>query len=171
MTNTIDLILSLYLHGIIMFSILSALFIFVISSLSKSHIQDEVDSLVKNIVKNFINPELKKQNIAINDSFKKKLINTINKPDEIATINNNYIYGIVITILIILITFYIFIYMILTYNNIEVDIVSIIIENLITFTFVGIIEGIFFYTVALKFIPVVPSMISKVFLNQIKQNL
>ncbi len=53
----------------------------------------------------------------------------------------------------------------------KLNIKDIVIENAIIFMFVGIVEFLFFKTIAFKFIPVEPSFISKEFLNQVKNQL
>jgi hypothetical protein len=47
----------------------------------------------------------------------------------------------------------------------------ILLENIITFIFVGIVEIIFFLNIALKFIPVPPSLIFKSLIESLKKNL
>jgi hypothetical protein len=46
---------------------------------------------------------------------------------------------------------------------------EVVIENLITFTFVGIVEFMFFKHIAFKFIPVAPSFISQQFLEKVQK--
>jgi hypothetical protein len=169
--NYTELIISLILHGIIMFIILSGLFIFVISKMSKKTIQTEIDHIMKDTTINFINPILEKYNISINNDIKLKLIKVMNKEDNIQVLNNNYINGIIISIIIALIGIFIIIYLLLIHNNIKIDLLPIFIENIITFLFVGIIEGLFIYLIAIKYVPVMPSFITKAFLQQIKKNL
>ena len=54
-------------------------------------------------------------------------------------------------------------------SNLKIE--EIIIENLIIFAFVGLVEYYFFTRIALKFVPVEPSFISKQFINSLKEKL
>ena len=101
--NNTELIISLILHGIIMFLILSGLFFFVISKISKDTIQEEINHIMKDTTINVLNPILEKNDISINNDIKLKLMKVMNKEDNIQVLNNSYINGIIISIIIALI--------------------------------------------------------------------
>jgi hypothetical protein len=47
------------------------------------------------------------------------------------------------------------------------DLKLVVIENIITFMFIGFIEIFFFYNIVLKYIPAPPSLLSSSFLNNL----
>lgn len=96
----------------------------------------------------------------------------IKKPSETMTIYNNWLFKsmyIVIGGSIILITI---VTLLLIYQcNQCVPIKEIIVENILTFLFVGVIEYLFFTMIALKYIPVMPSLMADSFFADINKKL
>jgi hypothetical protein len=55
--------------------------------------------------------------------------------------------------------------------NREMDIKGIILENVLIFCFVGIVEYVFFTKIAINFVPVVPSMMVTTIIDKLKEQL
>ena len=92
------------------------------------------------------------------------------KPDEVAKTINVAIYDKIMVYIVFLVVFYIILAFIFSKDK-DFHISHILIENGITFTFVGIVEIIFFLKIAFKFIPVVPSYMNTTLFSIFKEKL
>ena len=93
---------------------------------------------------------------------------SLNKPDQTAQIINANLFDKMSTFIIFLVVFYIILAFIFSKNS-DFHISHILIENGITFTFIGIIEIIFFLMIAYKYLPVVPSFLNTKLFTILKQ--
>jgi hypothetical protein len=100
-------------------------------------------------------------------------LDIFSKNNSIREYNNKQVFSKIYTVNILLILFVIIFCGTLIYtNSISFpELGYILLENIITFIFVGIIEIIFFYNIALKFIPTPPSLLLTTLLSKIKYNL
>ena len=57
------------------------------------------------------------------------------------------------------------------YKKVDINLKYILVENLIFFIFIGIIEALFFIKIAAKYIPVTPDFVSTTLLDRIKYNI
>jgi hypothetical protein len=188
-----NFIMNSILHALILFSFLSVFFILFIAKVTTDAFQDEADSLVDgminkdyvdNVLTNITNFILKIpmvrtlftllgiESIKTPDPDKlRHIANNFNVNSKLTDAKNNGLFKLIITINIILWIFYIIICIIIKNIDSSFHISEIIIENLIIFIFIGIIEYYFFTKIALKFIPVVPSFISKKFIEMLIQKI
>ena len=109
--------------------------------------------------------------LGINDSLDYYL-NLFSKEDNTRYQVNNEVFDKIKIVNIIIVAFVFIIGALFVYNNIvSIDeIKHILIDNVVTFIFVGIIEVLFFLNIALKFIPAPPSLIFTSFISSFKKN-
>jgi uncharacterized protein involved in cysteine biosynthesis len=177
MVTKTELIVNIILHVLILLSILSLLFWFVITKLEKDNITKEVnnnisdyfDNLKENLNekdKNDIKNIIKNSNNVLED-LKKLYV----KPSENNETTNRWVlYSNLLYILLILgILLTIVLTIRLVCKSNDFPFWHILKENIIIFTFVGMIEVFFFLNIALKFIPTKPSLIINSVLNSLKE--
>jgi hypothetical protein len=172
------------LHIFILFVLLLSLFWIVISKIQTNLMTDAVKNSLSNVIKN-----LKSSNSQLLDNTKNimspysHLINTTDilsslkkkysAPDEKVTLNNAYVknlsYVYVILFFIVILTFIGTLYGSCTYKNFPFW--FIIKENILTFIFIAIIEAMFFYYIAMKYAPVLPSDVNTIVKTRLQHNL
>jgi|APCry1669192647_1035423.scaffolds.fasta_scaffold02564_3 hypothetical protein len=166
--------INIALHFMLLFSVLSCLFYFLISKVEISSINSELRSNINSIISNITqNPTIYSYvNGGEQNAIAQKLKLAYMNPDPVVTYNNNWLYraliiansGIFLVILIVVL-------LIMFKCGECVPIGSILLENLGTFILVGIIEGLFFLKVASKFIPIKPELVTNTFIQEVKNNL
>ena len=109
--------------------------------------------------------------LGINDSLD-YFLNLFSKEDNTRYQVNNELFDKIKIVNIIIVAFVFIIGALFVYNNIvSIDeIKHILIDNIVTFIFVGIVEVLFFLNIALKFIPAPPSLIFTSFISSFKKN-
>jgi len=166
--------INLFLHFLILFSFLSVFFIFFISKVSTDAFNNEVEHLIHELLSDRVK-ELKQTpefDEVIRQLPLKKLYESFQKKTKAVEIHNDNLIKLVVIINILLWILFISMTVLLKYEcNSNLNIGEIVIENLIIFAFVGLVEYYFFTRIALKFIPVEPSFISKQFMNSLKDKL
>lgn len=166
--------INLFLHFLILFSFLSVFFIFFISKVSTDAFNNEVEHLIHELLSQRVK-ELKNSR-EFDEAIKllplKQLYESFQKKSKAVEIHNNDLIKLVIVVNILLWVLFVSMTVLLKYecgSNLKIE--EIIIENLIIFACVGIVEYYFFTRIALKFVPVEPSFISKQFMNSLKDKL
>jgi len=163
--------LNLGLHIVILFTILSLFFIFIVTQISKETLQHELDENIHKAVseayaKNGSKVKFITQNIPY-DALDK----IYEQPEKRMTVNNEWLK---ITIIIINVSLWLLLglsYGLLRYKcGEEIDITHLLIENAIVFSAVGVVEYLFFKNVALKYAPIAPSFLSQQFVSSVKRN-
>ncbi len=161
--NKINIGIDMGVHALILFTILTSFFLLYITKLTRKEISNQVGNLIEDSVPKIIQngkKELGPDFIAILKEIPyEKLKKEYSGPDEYQELNNSWLKEIIILTnigLFILVTGTIMILSFLCNSNI--NIVEILKLNLITFTFVGMVEYLFFTNVALKFVPTPPSL-------------
>ena len=165
------------LHVLILFTFLTAFFFAYISQLEKKSVTQALDGLIKkqmstildNIDKNIPIPD--SQWAEINDMADKLERNAQGELPRIKNNNNMLMYsaggGIAIAFLI-LVGIYTYFTMIL---QIDIHLRHILSENIITFIFIGLVEFLFFYYIASKYIPATPDVAAVTAIDRIKHNI
>ena len=149
------------LHFLILFIILNLLFWVVITSVSKKAIYDEVTGNLKTPMKILIDKLSNDQKSILASLPYDNLKNIYKEKNTVVTVNNNNLLNLTI-ILIVLIFLFVFALAIIysKKKNEDMPIFShILTENMFVFLFVGLIEMIFFLTIAVNFVPSLPSHI------------
>ena len=100
----------------------------------------------------------------------KQLSEYYSQPDQTAKIINNNIFDKISTVIIFLVVFYIILAFIFSKNS-DFHISHILIENGITFLFIGVIEVAFFLLIAFNYLPVVPSYLNTQLFATLKEKL
>jgi len=159
-------------HVLILFTVLTALFIYIIADLETNAVKSELDNNINNIV----NKLFETSNVDINSikNIVKQLPQTVLKKlyikqYEPAKVSNDWLFTVMkanIAVIALLIVTMIIIPMLLCKENVNIK--HILAENALTFTFVGIAEYLFFTHIAFKYVPVKPSVFITSFLDSMK---
>lgn len=165
------------LHVLILFSFLTSFFFAYISKLEKTSVTTALDGLVNNNISTILDNIDK--NIPIPDSQWAKINDMADKLDrdaqgELPSIknhNNMLMYaaggGIAIAFLIL-----VGIYTYFTKGlHIDIHIRHILSENAVTFILIGLVEFLFFYYIASKYIPATPDVAAITAIDRIKYNI
>ena len=179
-----EIFFKVLLHIFILFVLLLFLFWLVISKVQTTVMTDAVKNSLSNVIQNF-----KSSNSQLLDNTKNimspysHLINTTDilsslkkkysAPDEKMTLNNTYVrnlsYVYVILFFIIILTFIGTLYGSCTYKNFPFW--FILKENILTFIFIVIVEAMFFYYIAMKYYPILPSDVNTIVKTRLQKNL
>lgn len=180
-----ELFFKVLLHILILFILLLSLFWLLISKVQTNLLTNAVESSLTNSIKDFKNSY--KENAAQGGGFQFKnymdgdqsitaLEKELSKEDELMSNNNSHVknlgYVYVILFIIIVLTFLGTLYG----ANCEAaskkfPVWFIIKENIIIFIFIGIIEAMFFYYIAMKYSPVLPSDVNTIVKNKLIKEL
>ena len=168
-------IIDIFIHIIILLSILLTFFIFVISKLEKKELTKQIKNQIDvNMPKLYKNINGLKQALQPLNEEKPSIFETMekfyDKPDTTTEYwNNTSIIGTII-ILISLICGFIAIWFILKSScNKCIPLGKIIIENIILFGFIGLIEILFFKFIASQYVAVLPSYLVNQTFNSFKK--
>ncbi len=179
--HNIALTTDLFLHGLVLFTFLTAFFLFYVGKLTINVLQKQLSRTIdkdlgKVIRENIQNVKNAKNNDAMSvftfDAIPyDKLKKYFNKPDPIQTTNNEWLKKMLISINILLFAFFIIaVFLIKMICKIDLDIKEILTLNAVTFIGIGIVEYIFFTNIVLKFIPTPPSLIIDTMIETTKKH-
>ncbi len=173
MGKTTTFFLNSTLHVIILLLILSLFFFIYVSKLSSATFKNEITSILRD---NFI-PAIQKADTKglLKQSLKKTDLNPWinyykNTPEESTVIENEWLKkstAIVLTFLIVI--FFLTIALLKFDCKQDIPLFRIIRDNIILFFFVGMIEILFFYYIARKYIPVYPSTMINAIISTLKK--
>lgn len=172
-------------HVVILATILSLFFMFYISKVAQQVLNTEIinnmdsgiDALNQNVVQRLPQAKLNMITQKMNKfQGSPEVLQTLRKiysqPDPVITVHNNWLFktikmsdGFLYVIL------GLTLFLIMKNCNKNIPLKEILIVNAITFTFVGIVEYMFFTHVAMNFVPTKPSMIADVFINELQKKL
>ncbi len=169
------------LHVLILFTFLCIFFFAYISKLTEDSVSDALNGMITQETGNMLDTvndwdqELNPGDSNINWSGVNDLAQEIQdssqgKDPNIAE-NNDKLKKLAIYMIISLII--LLIGMIVVYYNIgyELELKEILVENIVIFTFVGVIEYLFFTKIAAKYIPVTPDVAGTTVLERINNNI
>jgi hypothetical protein len=170
--QTVDFGINIYVHVLFLFIILSMLFIHIISKIESDAINNELSDLVSDgIQNNYTN---------LDNSNKEKIksvldmvdLNTLSKlydrDDKTRKINNNNVFKSIHMSLAVLAIIFILVIVLNKALCHNVPLKHIIIENLIIFTGIGIVEFMFFKYIILKYVPTKPSFMLEYIVDRAK---
>ena len=169
-----ELFFKVLLHILILFILLLSLFWLLISKVQANLLTNAVESSLTNLIKDFKNsystekPSFQfKQYADLEEALEKEL----SKEDELMSNNNSHVknlgYVYVILFIIIVLTFLGTLYGVNDSSAKKFPVWFIIKENIIIFIFIGIIEAMFFYYIAMKYSPVLPSDVNTIVKNKL----
>ncbi len=170
--NSINFPVNILTHVTILFSFLTIIFIVYISKVEKSAFHNEISNNIQDGMQSVLNnPSINKRYL---QSVLKRmpldtLINLYNNPTEYSSNNNTMLFtqAIIVMVGLVLIIISIIVVSYLSCNKC-VPVWPIAKENILTFILVGIIEFLFFYFVALHYIPIKPSTITYTVIDALK---
>lgn len=175
-TEIYSTILNVVLHMLILWTFLTIFFYFYVSKIEVEDLNDELGSYIDEYVPLTLQTLPEVQQIELKGALRQLpldgLIDYFKNPSESVTTNNKWL--LVVSFMVVggLFLLFLTISLILkTDCNPNVDIKGIITENALTFLFVGAIEFVFFKFVAVKYVPVLPSVITNTLVERLKQNL
>lgn len=164
----IDFSMNLFVHVVFLFTILSVLFMVIISKLSSDVINNEVSNIINVAVnQNFNNFDTEQKKLfktSINFIPLDKLSELYTEPEKIHDVNNKHVFA-TMKLTMFLLVFLLFLVIIVSRLLChKIPMKHIIIENLIIFSGIGLVEFLFFKNIILRYIPINPSfMISYIF--------
>ena len=175
-TKDYTLLNNISLHILILFTILSSLFLFYISKIEYDTVNNEITNFINetkitnDFLKYFPNDNIfvefiKKNKTKVLDATIKDLKQTKNQLSEEINLKIKEEICIIIGFLI-LIVIIVNIIPIKFFNYCNNGILTILGELIVVFIFIGIIEFLFFEYIAQKYIPVQPSLLVKAFKNR-----
>jgi thiosulfate reductase cytochrome b subunit len=166
---------NVFVHILFLFTILTTLFIFVISKISSNAINSEITDLVNKNINNKIDKlsQDDKKNLKkiIDELNLSKLTKLYEKEDKVRKYNNKFVNKTMIISVILLVIILLFIIVISKLLCHKLPLKHILVDNFIIFTGVGIVEFLFFKYIILKYIPIKPSFLSIELVNTIKKTI
>jgi uncharacterized BrkB/YihY/UPF0761 family membrane protein len=169
--------LNIALHVTILFTILGSLFIFYISNIASTELNNHLIDIIDNyfnknsdILTKYNKTIYNQYNInnnTIDYNYYKKIYS---QPDLTRTlVNQQVIKNIInVNILLVIITILFTITLLITKNINYTEIKQLLFENIILFLIVGIIEFLFFTKIALKYVPAPPSLLLNSLITNLK---
>ena len=146
-----------------------------ISNIMRSTILDNFKNIINDGVMTYINSRSAQELVVFNSILiqnKQTMDNMLleySQPAEATTVNNKWVRNLIIYTIVALFVLLITIVLIIKFRcGYDIHLIRIIIINLIIFTFVGIIEYLFFINVIVKYVPVKPSYFMKKILGELQ---
>ena len=166
--------LDIMIHTTILFTFLAAFFFFYISKIEQKAFEDEIGNLIDDNLDPAIlnNKSLLTPIIMPVKPLLKQFQNSYNKPDKYVIETNKLIkFSAGFVILLLLCTILTIILTVKLDCDKNINITHIIVENIIVFICVGIVEFWFFTNIAIKYIPTSPSLMVNTLINSLKADL
>ena len=169
---SLNLVANVMLHMLLLFIILSVLFVYYISGVIKSALDKELSHSIDGVFNSApANYRAQFKSFSRNISFDK--VDTVyGIPDPVVTINNSWLFTLMsVLTLLFCVIFLMFVVFLKIYAPEKIHLGSILKENIAIFTFIGFIEFWFFTNVATQYIPVMPSFIETQFVQDVANSL
>ena len=166
--------LDIMIHTLILFTFLSIFFFMYVSKIEQSAFESEIGDLIEESLTNILD-ENKSESKAIISPLKPVLVplqNLYNGPSRLSMERNSLVKFTAIFIIVLMICCILSIIITLQTDCGEhVHMGHIIVENIVVFICIGIVEFWFFTNVAIKYIPTSPSLMINTMLTALKQQL
>lgn len=177
-STTMYTVLNITLHILILYSFLTAFFVFYVSKAETQAFTDEF----RNIIDENLTEALKKADVDAHGQVKKalqdvqplltSLHNVYSKPSAVNVTNNKWLFTMAYGIIFVLLLAFTVMVGTLKYScNTCIPLGHMLKENLLVFIVIGLAEFLFFTRIASKFIPVPPSLLITSLVDRVKQNL
>lgn len=166
-----SLLINCLIHVLILFTILSIFFIVYVSQLEERTFKNEIGSLINEEFNN-INEENKKSLQPYLEKINLKKVKEIySNPDSTVTINNQWLLRLSYSIIAFLLLLVIILVGVLFFScKMCVNLKDILIENIVIFLLVGVVEICFFLYIASQYVPVAPSVITTTMIETLQKN-
>ena len=175
-TDVFSIILNFILHAFILWTFTTLFFFLFASKISTQALQDEIGAYIDTGIPKSLDSLSKIQKTKLRFAIKQfpmqNLIEYTKIPDENVTLNNKWTQKVSVIVSLSLALLFLVVAVILRAScDPSVSLSRIITENIFIFTFVGIVEFLLFKYVALKYIPIAPSVITNTIIERLKQNM
>ena len=171
--TSINVPMNILMHITILFSFLTIAFIVYISKVEKSAFHSEIKNNIQKGLNNILNdPSVNKQEVLyiLEKIPFEYLLNQYQYPTEYSTNNNKML---ITQSIIIMVGLFLLLVSIVSISYLScqkcVPVWSIIKENILTFIIIGMVELLFFYFVAMHYIPIKPSTITYTVIDILKK--
>jgi len=173
--DIINLSVNIYVQVLLLFTILSMLFIHVISKVETSAINNELQDLVTdNMIdqyKKLNNDDKQRINSVLNMVDLNVLDKMYDREDKTRKVNNESVYKSIYIVLIMLVAIFIIVIALNKGLCHNVPLKHIIVENIVIFTCIGVVEFMFFKNIILKYVPTKPSFMGQYIFQKVKETL
>jgi len=159
------------LHMIILFGFLSLFFVFYITKVSKRTLEKELRHDIENAIHNGLGPYRDQIGMVAEKLPLDTLNRMYSKPEKTMEMNNRWLFHMITAINVGLWALFFGVVTTLKYGGVNINLKELMLENAVTFSFIGIVEYLFFTRVALKFVPVEPSFITQQFITSLKSTM
>lgn len=163
-----ELAFDVLIHVCILTLVLTLFFWVVISPLAKKAVTGEIKKAINEAAESIQVPH---QNSTLEAALE-KAANFYETPDRVTKKNNQWLLG--VNVLVLLVLFAILgagAFTVMSVCGKHIPLKKLIIENLILFGIIGLVEFLFFKVVGVKFIPVPPSEMAVLFSEKTKKHL
>lgn len=169
---SINFVVNLFLHLLILFTFLIVFFQFYLVQISRNNAEHEISVIVKDLVRNAVkvDPKLFQILNTVIPLPLKQLRQEFDRAEPSTQVNNEWLIR-TLNIMTILfwVVFVVFVYILSQRCDEKIHFKELIIENVLVFSVVGVVEVLFFLKVALKYVPIQPSETVKYIENDVKQ--
>jgi hypothetical protein len=168
-------IINISFHVVILFILLSGLFIFYISHVIRDTFDSQINGLLRDSLNDYydgLEPNMQDEFDKLVDGFDfGPLLKETKGYSDATNVNNMWVHQFMISTSVVgIIVVMIMIMMLKYYCNYNIYLVRILIMNLAIFFFVGIIELVFFIKISTKYIPVMPSFLITELVTNLKSH-
>lgn len=170
--HQVNYAINIGIHVVILFTFLTLFFFLYVSKLTKKEVQEAFNTMIDKKVDEMLSELNNVDNISINWNELNTMANkiSINSVKELPEIeeNNKKLENIGKIIIISLLLGIFCVYIFGIFSGYNIPIIYIILENILIFSLIGIVEYIFFTKIASKYVPTTPEFISITILDRIK---
>jgi hypothetical protein len=171
----VTLAFNIMIHMCILFVVLSGIYFFFIKDISTGHYKDQVNTIAEdNLARVYYNldPSAKEYlTIFFDSGITNRYETYIEESGNTIKQHNIWVQNICFSIIGILVFMIIGVYAIFRYARICIPIQHLLIENAVTFLFVGLVEVYFFLKVVIKYVPIAPSLLNQTIAETLKKEL
>jgi hypothetical protein len=174
-TEVLTTFLNVVLHIFILWTLLVGFFFLYISKVIRESLQNQIGGQIDDAMNKSLNDltpvQQMRLKIVLRNMPLDELIEVFSKETDAVAVNNKWLLIVSALISFFFIMSFVLILTILKYSSpTKVSAKHILMENAIVFTFIGAVEFVFFMYIALKFIPVMPSVATKTIIERVKTN-
>ena len=171
----IDMITNIFIHIIILYIFLLCFFFLFASKLSQDTFNHEIGQIIDrnfDSLKNSLDDSQKEIfKTQVNLLPLNKFIKDTSHPDKCIKEHNDWLKTLSVSFIIMIIIILMLIVYIYYSFGVTISLKDLVVENIVTFLFIGIVEYLFFVNVAFKYIPAPPSLLTASFVNKFKSEL
>ena len=178
-SSSAEYVLNISLHVLILFVFLSVFFFQYASKLASDSINSALGSVIDTQVDKLLDIVEEVDNMTTKYDIDWQEVDKLAKnveessEDDLPEIEktNKQLKKIAMIMSIVLLSIFVSFYVYFRFiKGLKVSLTSVIIENLIFFSFIGVIEYLFFVKIAAKYVPVTPDFVSTTLLDRVKYN-